>query len=161
MAVSMQIGLGEQEFRAEIRPDASVSPRSLVAIVICLSVVCLTIGLGFLSMGLWLVLPFAGLEIFAVGVAVGYTIRRSADCEIISIQDAQVTVTKTNGSKSRQSTFPRYWTRVFLERGPDRHRRDRLVLGSHGRFVEIGACVTDKARDELAAALKQAIGTTA
>ena len=70
-------------------------------------------------------------------------------------------VTKTNGSKSRQSTFPRYWTRVCLERGTGRLCRGRLVLGSHGRFVEVGAGVTDKARDELAAALKQAIGTTA
>lgn len=157
----MQIGRGTEDFRAEIRPDTSMSPRNLAVTVICLTVVCLTIGLGFLSVGLWLVLPFAGLEIFAVGVAVGYTIRRSSDCEIISIQEKGVTVTKTSGSSSRQSTFPRYWTRVHLERGPNRLNRSRLVLGSHGRFVEIGAGTTDEARDELAAALKQAIGKTA
>jgi uncharacterized membrane protein len=161
LALAVQVGRGEEEFRAEIRPDASMSPRNLAVTVICLTFVCVTIGLGFLSMGLWLVLPFAGLEIFAVGVAVGYTIRRSADCEIISIQDAEVTVTKTNGSRSSRSIFPRYWTRVRLERRPHQLHRSRLVLGSHGRFVEIGAGTTDKAKDELAAALKQAIGTTA
>ena len=157
----MQIGQGEEEFRAEIRPDTSMSPRNLAIAVICLTVVCLTIGLGFLSIGLWLVLPFAGLEIFAVGVAVGYTIRRSADFEVVSIRYEDVTVTKTSGSRSRQSKFPRYWTRVHLLRGPHRLQRSRLVVGSHGRFVEIGGSATEKAKDELAAALKQAIETTA
>ncbi len=160
MAVSVRIGQEGEDFRAEIRPNASMTPRNLAVSVICVTVVCLTIGLGFLSMGLWLVLPFAGLEIFAVGMAVGYTIRRSADCEIISVREADVTVTKTNGSKSNQSTFPRYWTRVRLDRSPHRLHRSRLILGSHGRFIEVGAGATDEARNELAAALKQAIGHT-
>ena len=161
LAVSVQVGQGDVDFRAEIRPNASMSPRNLVVAVICLAVVCLTIGLAFLSMGLWLVLPFAGLEIFAVGVAVGYTIRRSAETEIISIQESDVSVTKTNGNKSRHSIFPRYWTRVRLERSQNGLRQSRLMIGSHGRFVEVGASTTDEARIELAAVLKQALGTTA
>ena len=120
-------------------PNRSMSWPAMRNLFLALFACLVGVTLYFGLQGAWLVLPFAGLEIFAVGVAVGYTIRRSADCEIISIQDAEVTVTKTNGSKSSQSTFPRYWTRVCLERGTDRLRRDRLVLGSHGRFVEIGA----------------------
>ena len=34
-----------------------------------LAVVTLSIGIGFAAMGAWLILPFAGLEVLALGAA--------------------------------------------------------------------------------------------
>jgi len=121
------------------------------------TVVCLTIGLSFLSLGLWLVLPFAGLEIFVVGVAVGYTIRRSSDCEIIFVEGAEVTITKCKERKTHQFSFQRYWVCIRLGQGSNRLQQSRLSLGSHGQFVEIGTDMTNDARSELAVGLKQVL----
>ena len=134
-----------------------MSPRGLAAVVICLIVVCLAIALSFFSLGLWLVLPFAGLEIFVVGVAVGYTIHRSKDCEVILVDDKHVIVTKSEGSHVSQDKFERYWARVSLELGTTRLQPSRLKIGSHGRFIEIAKDTTNGAREELAVHLKQAL----
>lgn len=153
LALSVQIGDGQipsGEFRAEVRPNRSMSPRGLVITVICLTIVCLTIALSFLSLGLWLVLPFAGLEIFAVGLAVGYTIRRFDDYEIIVVTDEDVVVFKQEGRLTSEQKFQRYWARVELRSGC-------LEVGSHGRFVEIGKAIDDREKEELSAQLKRVL----
>lgn len=147
----------QESFRAEIRPNCSMSPRNLAGIVICLVVVCLAIALTFFSMGLWLVLPFAGLEILVIGLAVGCTIRRSQDYEIILVKDDDVSVTRREGREIYKRSFHRYWTQVRLEPAATRLTPSRLRIGSHGVLVEVGRQITDQARGELAARLKQAL----
>ncbi len=160
VTLSIQIGDGQipaGSFRAEIRPNRSMSSRNLVVMVICLTVVCLTIGLSFFSLGLWLVLPFAGLEIFVVGVVVGYTIRRSDDHEVVLVTEDDVVVTKHEGRLTREAKFQKYWAWVRLEPGITRMQPSRLKIGSHGRFVEIGKAIEDRERRELSARLKQVL----
>ena len=134
-----------------------MSPRGLVITVACLAAVCLTIALVFFALGRWLVLPFAGLEIFVVGLAVGYTLRRSHDYEIIEIDGPDIVVTKREGSQTHHFSFQKYWARVSLEPGRARLLPNRLIIGSHGRFVEIGTQITDEARAELAERLKNVL----
>lgn len=164
VALTIQLengGLGQQAFRAEIKPNHSMSARNLVASVICLAVVCLTIALSFFSLGLWLVLPFAGLEIFVVGVAVGYTIRRSEDCEIILIDNNTVLVTQRKASRTREQTFQRYWARVRFHPGATPLRPSCLQLGSHGEFIEIGRDLTHEYKKELSLRLSQVLRNAA
>ena len=160
MMLAVQIGdprTPDRGFQVEVRPNCSMSPRNLAVTVICLAVVCLAIGLGFFSLGLWLVLPFAGLEIFVIGIAVGYTIRRAGVWESIVVDTTDVIVTKYEQKAVRQRSFPRYWARVSLEPGASRLQPNRLKIGSHGQFVEIGKDITDEARRELYARLEQAL----
>ena len=144
-------------FRAEIKPNSSTSSRNLVVIVICLAVVCLTIALSFFSLGLWLVLPFAGLEIFVVGIAVGYTIRRAEDCETILIDEREVVVTQRRGRSTHEQKFHKYWTRVRLLTGATALQPSRLEIGSHGKYIEIGRDLTQQNKQELAASLNQCL----
>ena len=46
-----------------------------------LAAVAVGIGIGFAAMGAWLVLPFAGLEAFALAIAFFAMARRIADDE--------------------------------------------------------------------------------
>lgn len=147
----------QRAFRAEVKPNRSMSTRNLAVTVICLTVVCLTIALSFFSMGLWLVLPFAGLEIFVVGVAVGYTIRRAEDGETIVIDGNQVEVTQRRGRKTHAEKFQRYWTQIRLQPGATTLQPSRLVIGSHGKFIEIGRDLTHKDKQELASSLRQVL----
>lgn len=131
--------------------------RQSAVFVICFAALSLTIALSFFSAGLWLVLPFAGLEVFVVGVAIGYSIRRSQGYERIVITERDVSITKSGHGRSQSYSFQRYWTQVRLEESPSRLRPPRLLLGSHGRFVEVGREFTDEDRENFAARLAEVI----
>jgi uncharacterized membrane protein len=47
----------------------SISPAGFAGALAVLAVITLTIGIGFALLGAWLVLPFAGLEVLALGAA--------------------------------------------------------------------------------------------
>jgi uncharacterized membrane protein len=134
-----------------------MTARQAVVFVICFAVLSLTIALSLFSLGLWLVLPFAGLEILLVGIAIGYSIRRSEGCERITVTDTNVSVLKTDFGRTRNYSFQRYWTQVRLETEQSRLRPKRLLVGSHGRFIEIGREFVDGDRESFAARLTEAI----
>lgn len=144
-------------FEAVIRPNHSMNPRHSAVFIICLAVLSLAIALGFFSVGLWLVLPFAGLEVLAVGIAIGYSIKRSQGYECIVVTDANVSVTRSELGRSQSHSFQRYWTQVRLERSPSRLQPRRLLVGSHGRFVEVGRDFVDEDRENFAARLAEAV----
>ena len=146
------------EFRALIRQHGSMSARAMVVAVICLSVLVLTIGLSFFTLGFWLILPFAGLEIAVVAAAVAATIQRAGDHELIVVDDARVRITQQLGKRTVTHDFVRYWTQVKRERAASRLHPSRLLVGSHGRFVPVGCALTEEAREELARSICDALG---
>lgn len=133
--------------------------RQSVVFVICFAVLSLTIALSFFSVGLGLVLPFAGLEIFVVGIAIGYSMRRSKGCEWILVTDRDVSVLKSGFGASQSYNFQRCLTRVRLENGPSRLQPHRLLTGSHGRLIEIGRELIAEDRANFAARLAEAVGS--
>lgn len=144
-------------FEAMIRPNRSMDARQSAVFVICFAVLSLTIALSFFSVGLWLVLPFSGLEVLAVGVGIGYTLRRLEGYEWIVVTDRDVSVVKNQFGKSQRYEFQRYWTQVRLKNAPSRLQPNRLWIGSHGRFIEIGREFVDEDRADFAARLTRAI----
>ena len=49
--------------------NCSISPTAFAGALALLAIVTLAIGIGFAMMGAWLILPFAGLEVLALGAA--------------------------------------------------------------------------------------------
>lgn len=146
------------EFRALIRPNRSMSPRAMAVIVICFAVLALTIALSFLTLGLWLVLPFAGLEIFVLGVVFAVVSQRANDFDLVIVNDDEVTITQRRGKAESLRRFQRYWTRVRFEPGATRYQAPRLLVGSQGQFIEVGATMTEDAKHRLSQQLREAIG---
>lgn len=144
-------------FEAMIKPNRSMDARQSAVCVICFAVLSLAIALSFFSVGLWLVLPFSGLEVLAVGIGIGYTLKRLQGYEWIVVTDREVCVLQSQSGKSRRYEFQRYWTQVRLENGSSRLQPHRLLIGSHGRFVEIGREFIDEDRENFAARLNEAI----
>lgn len=117
----------------------------------------ITIATGFVMIGAWLVLPFAGLETFAVGGMFYWISRHAEDYEEIVIGDERVYITQRDGSNCVRHEFQRYWTRVHWNNKALECRPGHLSIGSHGRFVEIGAGVNDAARLALARRIRLAL----
>ncbi len=145
------------EFRALIRPNCSMSPRAAAVVVICFAVLALAIALSFVTLGLWVVFPFAGLEILALGLIFATVAKRSEDYDLVIVDAETVTVTQHRGGAEELKRFQRHWTRVRFEPGATRFQIPRLLIGSHGEFVEIGASMTQDAKERLADRLRHAV----
>lgn len=146
--------------RVLIRPNRSLSPQGMVVLFAGMAVFAMTLGIGFSLVGTWLVLPFAGLEVAVVGAALYWLYRHADDHELIIMDNDHVTVIQYRGGRERSDVFQRYWVKVTLEHYGSWYP-SRLKLGSHGRFIAIGADIGEDERQTLSAWLNEALRSTA
>ena len=142
--------------RILIRPNRSLSPWGMAVLFAWMAAIALIIGIGFSLAGAWLVLPFAGLEMAVVATALYWLFRHADDHELIVINSDSVTVIRRRGGREWRDDFQRYWLKATLQRHRTWHP-SRLVLGSHGRFVVIGAEISEEERRALEARLNEAL----
>lgn len=140
-----------------VRPNRSLPVAGMVALFVGLSALPLTIGIAFAVMGVWMVLPFAILEVGVLAVLVRWLYRHIDDCELIMIGPERVQVTRRVGTNETRHDFQRYWARVRLDRGRTQRDPSRLRIGSHGRYIDIGASINEEDRATLASELRQAL----
>lgn len=141
------------ETRFVLGPNASLSVRGAWAFMVWVSFVTLGSATWFAFHGLWPVLPFAGLELVAVGWALVVSMRRNRYREVVSFEGDRVRIEfGVAGQGSAASVeLPRAWTRTWIERDAERrHAPTRLLLGCSGQRVVIGRCLTDDEREALA-----------
>jgi len=135
----------------ELRPNSSLTPRAAAFFYGSLAAIVLGIALGCAALGLWPILPFAGLELALLYWAVKWVLRRAEAREYIRVDDASVLIEKCardrRGATSRNAyAFSRPWARLELRPGRAAHWPSRLLFTSRGRSVEIGAFLTDGER---------------
>jgi uncharacterized membrane protein len=92
---------------------------------------------------------FALIESCAIALALRQAWRAGDRSERITFDASSLEVRALPGR--HRASFQSYWVRVRLAPG---NGHDRLLLGSHGRELEIGAFLTDGERAELSGKLK-------
>jgi len=140
-----------------LRPNRSLSRRGGWLLFGVISGFLAIIAVGFSLLGAWMILPFAGLEVVLVGAVTVWIARHHDDREWIVLEPTRVRIARRQGNREEKFEFQRYWTRVRMERRHRRSQPTRLSIGSHGRFVEVGAQVEEKTREALARELKGAL----
>jgi uncharacterized membrane protein len=143
--------------RLVIGPNASLTAPQALAFFAGMSAVCLGIAGVFAALGFWPVLPFAGLELAALGVALGVVQRRNRYREVLEFAGPRLRIEiglVGDGARAR-CEWPRASTRAWLEPGPGGHGASRLVLACGPARMELAACLTDAERAALAARLKE------
>lgn len=139
-----------------IRPNSSLSWRGNVFVIASVAAVLIFVVAPFAFLGYWPMLPFAGLEIVVLTIALYLCSRRSQWREVITIGEDEIAVSRGRRSPEISFTFSRYWAAIRLQ-APIAGRPGRLTVGSHGREVEVGAFLNDEERKELAEALRRAV----
>lgn len=135
----------------------ALDARSAVAFFAFVAVGALALAGVFAARGYWPILPFAGVELFALGFALGLSLRRGRYREVISVFADRVVVEKGEPGRMDYVELPRAWLVVELAASPRRGHPSRLCLGSHGRRCEIGAPLTEAEREGLGARLRELI----
>jgi uncharacterized membrane protein len=141
------------------RPNNSLSVDGSVKLLAALAGIALVVALGFLHIGAWLVLPFAGLEIMAFAYAFHTVYLHADDFESITIENDRVVVEKRNVKEITTTVFQRYWAQVNVRdvamiKGSN--GKCGLFISSHGNEVEFGRnFINDEQRSQLARDLRQ------
>ena len=139
--------------RWRLQRNCSLAPRQLLAVYAGLCLLSLAVAAGFWSFGALMVLPFAGAEMVAVGVAMLVYARHAADNESIRLLPGRLVVERAVGRRVERVEFTPAWVRVEPEHGD----RSLIELSGQGRRISVGRFVRPELRRELAEELRWAL----
>ena len=132
---------------------SSVTPAQLGRLYASLCVVTLGIGTFLWFQGAVMVLPFAWLELAAVGAAFLVYARHAADREHISLSGRRLVVELEHAGRTERAEFNRDWVRVE----PAVDDRSLIEVSGQGRRVNVGRYVRPELRPALAREIRKAL----
>jgi uncharacterized membrane protein len=141
-----------------IKRNCSASPGQLAVVFASLVAVSFVFGVAFATQGLWMVLPFVGLELVAVAAAFLCYGRHAADFERIELRDGRLVVTRHEGAQNSEVVFELPWVRLEVsQRGADFGARVTVELVSARQRVEVGRYLVDRRRAALGSEIRAAL----
>lgn len=128
-----------------LRRNCSMAPRQVLWAYALLSTVSLGIGALCWWQGATLVMPFAWLEVAALGAALLVYARHAADSECIRLERGMLSVLRECAGRVERVEFRLDGVRI------DSGRDDRslIELSGQGRNVSVGRLVRPEARRQL------------
>lgn len=148
---------GQGVIRLILKPNRSLSWQGNKRFMVVISTISLGIAGWFAWLGAWLVLPFAGLELAALGFALYWVACQGLDTEVIIIDDDTVEICKGRRQVYSVTRLQRCWTRISLMPAYHEWYPNRLLIGSHGKHTEIGGFLSQPEKDSLVRELRQII----
>lgn len=144
------------EFCVVARRNCSMSPRALLVFFAVTAVLSLIVATSWALAGAWWVLPFAGVEIGALGCAFIAFGRRVGDYERIHLDDNVLLVEVCERNRVSRHEFVPAWTMIEMRRvGPG----SEVVVRCRDRKVVVGRYLDDGNREllvrELSSRLQQ------
>jgi uncharacterized membrane protein len=136
-----------------LKRNCSVTPSQLGWFYASLCASSLGIGAVFWMHGALLVLPFAGLELAAVGIALLLHARHATDGEKIVLQDGRLVVELENGGQYERAEFWPHQVRIEPHAGD----RSLIEVSGQGRSVRVGRYIRPELRAALAREIRMAL----
>ncbi len=143
-------------FDALLMPNRSLPPLGFALLMGAISLVSFGAGLTFYLIGAWPIVGFMGLDVVLVYIAFKVSFRRMRAFETVRLTPEALVFERVNPKGERRRwTFQPYWLHVEFDDPPQPD--SQLRLRSHGRAITIGAFLAPPERENLAAALRQAL----
>ena len=144
---------GQQAVEWLLKRNCSLTPSQLIYFYVSLCAVSLGIAAFFWSVGATLVMPFAWLELAAVGVALLVYARHAGDGEKIVLHEGRLVVELEVAGRTRRSEFNSQWVRVEPVRGDG----SLISVSGQGHSVSVGRHVRPELRPALAREIRRAL----
>lgn len=144
-------------YRFVLRPNYSLGWRGSVLLFWVIALYLVLISLFFATKGAWMVFPFAGAELLVLGTALYLLAHRSCEREVVYIEGEAVRVERGRHQPHQTEVFTRAWVRVVLQPPGIRWYPSRLLIQAHGKEMEVGACLCEEERRQLAQDLESGI----
>jgi len=115
------------------------------------------VTLRFILIGGWMVVPFMLADIVALVTAFALVKRQCCIIERVVISDDLLTIHHEERDQPQHWSFPLYWVNIDLKPGQHATHGSRLLIGSHGQWVELAGFLTNAERESLTIAIRQAV----
>ena len=134
-----------------LSPNKSMTWETNKKILMAMFVVSMIIGIGFASIGAWMVLPFAGLEITLVGIGMYYVCWKLNFKQTITVEAESFTVQKGVYFPKQEWQWQASQTQLLKQ--PSRYRMSppTLFLKHLNQKIEIGEFLNRADKKELQA----------
>jgi uncharacterized membrane protein len=146
-------GLDDDSVQWLLPRNCSMTPLQLIAFYLSLCAWSLAIAGAFWWRGATFVMPFASVELLAVGAALFVYARHARDRERVVLKPGRLSVECTFGSRTDTVEFAPPWVRVE----PAHSDRSLIEISGEGKRVAIGRFVRPELRRALADELRAAI----
>ncbi len=140
-----------------VMPNKAMPWHQLVCIYAIMTCFTVSVALGFFFQGLTLILPFAGLELMALGVVLYISAWRGGVKEVVSVAGNTIRIEVGYDFPEKTYELKRDWAKVVLDSPRSNWYPSRLLLRSHGEQVEIGRFLNEEERQGLAQELRRLI----
>ena len=147
----------ELEKTIMVMPNRAMPWQHIMMFYFAIAAVTLTIAFNFYVQGLTLILPFAGLELAALGIVLYISAWRSNIKEVVSVTDEKIKIEVGRNSPETVFEFDRVWVKIVLEKSWNNWYPSRLLLRSHGKQIELGKFLNEQERQCLEVELKKVI----
>ncbi len=136
-----------------LKRNCSVTPAQLLALYASLCVVSLGIATFFWVQGVKLVMPFAWIELLAVGAAFVVYARHARDGEKILLQGGQLVVELETAGRLERAEFNSEWVRVEPRDGDG----SLIEVSGQGQSVRVGRHLRPELRPALASEIRRVL----
>ena len=136
-----------------LKRRCSITPAQLGWFYLSLCLVSLGVGSFFWLQGALLVMPFAMLELLAVGTAFLVYSRHAGDAEKIMLRGGQLVIELETAGRTQRAEFNRDWVRIEPKDGDG----SLIEVSGQGRSVRVGRHVRPELRPLLAREIRLAL----
>jgi uncharacterized membrane protein len=136
-------------FDLELRPNRPLAPRHALWLVAAVGFVFLLMGLRFLFLGAWPILPFMLADVLLLGWALRASWRSGRARERVWLDETGLSLVRVQASGRHQRVnLPPHLARVELE--VLGNRQNRLWLTADGRREPVGGFLSPPERADIA-----------
>lgn len=146
--------------RIVITPNRSISWPQLVRVYLFTCFISFSIASIFVFLGYWVVLPFSGLEMLALGAALYWTNRMIYRQEVINFINGRVKIEKGCSYPEESWEFDSNWVQINVHKTGGLHEKTLVLMGSHGKYVELGSFLDESEKESLVFGLNAGIIST-
>ena len=139
------------------KPNHSSTWRGNLYALLAISVPSLGAAIGFTLLGAWPILPFAGLELLALGSALYYVNWKLQYRHVITLSDDSVRIDKGYYHPKQSWQFPRQRTGLSITPQPHPQESPELALHDRAERVSVGEFLGRDDAMELAELLRREI----
>ncbi len=140
-----------------LRPNNSASWKSNMQIVASLAFIAFCISTYFALQGLWLIFPFAGLEVGFLFFCLYLRKRANIDTEVITFDETSVLIEHGSYHAEESWKYHRLWAKIFVKKPLRRGYPKQVFIRSHGKELELGVFLNKKDKERLIKDLKQIV----
>ena len=143
--------------RIVLKPNNSASWQFNMRVVASLALLAFFISSFFALQGLWLIFPFAGLEVGALFICLYLRMRANITTEVITFDASSVLIERGHDKAEESWKYHRMWAKILVRNPTLRGRPKQVFIRSHGKELELGSFLNKKDKDILIKDLRHII----